>query len=94
VKGAGCAKCNFTGYSGRVMVGELWIPTQEDALIIAKGANIDEIAASATSSTYTMAQCALTLRVNGVTNFEELVRVMPFPAIRELAEMEPVAVSA
>jgi type IV pilus assembly protein PilB len=94
VKGAGCAKCNFTGYSGRVMVGELWVPSQDDALIIAKGANIDEVAASAAANTFSMAQCGLTLLVEGVTNIEELVRVMPFPAIKQMVDMEPVAVSA
>ena len=89
VNGAGCAKCNFTGYSGRVMVGELWTPTQDDGLLIAKGANIDEIAASAAASTYSMGQCAATLLTNGVTNIEELIRVMPYPAIRQMVEMEP-----
>ncbi len=89
VKGAGCATCNFTGYSGRVMVGELWTPTQDDALLIAKGANIDEIAASAAASTYSMGQCASTLLTGGTTNIEELIRVMPFPAIRQMVEMEP-----
>jgi len=90
-KGTGCAKCNFTGYSGRLMVGELWIPSQDDALLIAKGANIDEVAVSATASTYTMAQCASRLLVDGVTNIEELVRVMPYPAIRQMVGLEPVA---
>jgi type IV pilus assembly protein PilB len=93
VKGAGCAKCNFTGYSGRVMVGELWTPTQEDGLLIAKGANIDEIAASAAASTYSMGQCASTLMANGTTNIEELIRVMPFPAIRQMVEMEPAEIA-
>src|SRR6185436_19873773 len=55
VRGAGCVECNFTGYSGRVMIGELWVPSQYDALLIAKGANVDEIAASANESTYSMA---------------------------------------
>ena len=93
VKGAGCAKCNFTGYSGRIMVGELWTPTQDDGLLIAKGANIDEIALSAAASTYSMGQCAATLLTEGVTNIEELIRVMPYPAIRQMVEMEPGAVA-
>ncbi len=37
VKGSGCPACNFTGFSGRCMVAELWVPTQEDAVMIAKG---------------------------------------------------------
>jgi type IV pilus assembly protein PilB len=90
-KGSGCARCNFTGYSGRLMIGELWIPSQDDALLIAKGANIDEIAASAAASTFTMAECASRLLVNGVTNIEELVRVMPYAAIRQMVEQERAA---
>jgi type IV pilus assembly protein PilB len=92
-KGTGCARCNFTGYSGRSMVGELWVPSQDDALLIAKGANIDQIAESAVASTFSMAQCATRLLVDGITNIEELVRVMPYPAIRQMAESAPEAVA-
>jgi type II secretory ATPase GspE/PulE/Tfp pilus assembly ATPase PilB-like protein len=87
-KGAGCPKCNFTGYSGRMMIGELWVPSQEDALLISRGANIDDIAISAKNTTFSMAQCAWQLLVEGVTNIEELVRVMPYPAIRQMVESE------
>jgi type IV pilus assembly protein PilB len=87
-KGSGCGVCNFTGYSGRLMIGELWVPGQQDTLLIAKGANVDEIAASATGSTYSMARCAAHLLVDGVTNIEELVRVMPYPAIRQMLDAE------
>ncbi len=90
VKGAGCPACNFTGFSGRCMVGELWVPTQDDAVMIAKEVSMDELAASTKASTFTMAQCASELLDAGVTNIEELVRVMPFTAIREMLEA-PVA---
>ena len=75
------------------MVGELWVPSQDDALLIAKGANIDQIAESAVASTFSMAQCATRLLVDGITNIEELVRVMPYPAIRQMAESAPEAVA-
>ena len=88
-RGTGCRECNFTGYSGRVMIAELWVPSQYDALLIAKGANVDEIAASATDSTYSMARCAAQLLVDGITNIEELARVMPYTAIRQLIEKQP-----
>jgi type IV pilus assembly protein PilB len=90
VKGSGCPSCNFTGYSGRCMVGELWVPTQDDAVLIAKEVPMDELAASTKASTFTMAECASELLNEGVTNIEELVRVMPFSAIREMLEA-PVA---
>src|SRR5688572_18865315 len=87
VRGAGCPKCNFTGYSGRCMVGELWVPTQDDAVMIAREAPMDELTASTKASTFTMAECASELLRDGVTNIEELVRVMPFAAIREMLEV-------
>ena len=86
VKGSGCPACNFTGYSGRCMVGELWVPTPDDAVMIAKEVPMDELAASTRASTFTMAECASELLSDSVTNIEELVRVMPFAAIREMLE--------
>jgi hypothetical protein len=38
-----------------------------------------------------MSQCASRLLVDGVTNIEELVRVMPYAAIRKMVEQEPAA---
>jgi type II secretory ATPase GspE/PulE/Tfp pilus assembly ATPase PilB-like protein len=90
-RGIGCAKCNFTGYRGRVVIGELWVPSQDDGLLIAKGAGIEEIAVSAAARTHSMAVCASELLVNGITNLEELVRVMPYQSIRQMSEMEPAA---
>jgi type IV pilus assembly protein PilB len=89
VKGAGCPECNFTGFRGRAMVGELWVPTQDDAVMIAKEVPMDELAASTKASTFTMAQCASDLLHDQVTNIEELVRVMPFAAIKEMLEAAP-----
>jgi type II secretory ATPase GspE/PulE/Tfp pilus assembly ATPase PilB-like protein len=90
-RGIGCAKCNFTGYRGRVVIGELWVPSQDDGLLIAKGAGIEEIAVSAAARTHSMAVCASELLVNGITNLEELVRVMPYQSIRQMSELEPAA---
>jgi type II secretory ATPase GspE/PulE/Tfp pilus assembly ATPase PilB-like protein len=89
VKGSGCPECNFTGFRGRAMVGELWVPTQDDAVLIAKEVPMDELAAQTKSSTFTMAQCASELLHDQVTNIEELCRVMPFTAIKEMLEAAP-----
>jgi len=89
VKGSGCPECNFTGFRGRAMVAELWVPTQDDAVLIAKEVPMDELAAQTKASTITMAQCASELLHDQVTNIEELVRVMPFSAIREMLEAAP-----
>jgi type IV pilus assembly protein PilB len=89
VKGAGCPECNFTGFRGRAMVGELWVPTQDDTVLIAKEVPMDELVAQTKTSTITMAQCASELLDDQVTNIEELVRVMPFAAVREMLETAP-----
>jgi type IV pilus assembly protein PilB len=89
VKGSGCPECNFTGFRGRAMVAELWVPSQDDAVLIAKEVPMDELAAQTKASTITMAQCASELLHDQVTNIEELVRVMPFTAIREMLEAAP-----
>ena len=89
VKGSGCPECNFTGYRGRAMVGELWVPTQDDGVLIAKEVPMDELVAQTKTSTITMAQCASELLHEQVTNIEELVRVMPFSAVREMLEAAP-----
>jgi type IV pilus assembly protein PilB len=91
VKGSGCPACNFTGYKGRAMVGELWVPTQDDGILIAKEVPMDELVAQTKASTITMAQCASELLHDQVTNIEELVRVMPFSAVREMLEAAPSA---
>ena len=78
VKGSGCPECNFTGYRGRAMVGELWVPTSDDGVLIAKEVPMDELVAQTKSS----------------TNIEELVRVMPFGAVREMLEAAPSANAA
>ena len=94
VKGSGCPACNFTGYKGRAMVGELWVPTQDDGILIAKEVPMDELVAQTKASTITMAQCASELLHDQVTNIEELVRVMPFSAVREMLEAAPSASEA
>lgn len=83
-RGAGCATCHHTGYKRRVAVIELWTPSLDDVLLINQGAPFDTIAASATRSTYSMASDALAKLREGRTTLEELMRVLPPSALREL----------
>ncbi len=46
-KGTGCTNCNFTGYRGRTSIAELWVPGEEDVILISKSAPFDEVRASA-----------------------------------------------
>jgi type IV pilus assembly protein PilB len=83
-RGAGCATCHHTGYKRRLAIIELWMPSLDDVLLINQGAPFDTVAASARKSTYSMATDALAKLREGRTTLEELVRVLPPSALREL----------
>ena len=83
-RGAGCATCHHTGYRRRVAITELWTPGLDDVLLINQDAPFDTIAASARKSTYSMATDALTKLREQRTTLEELLRVLPPSALREL----------
>lgn len=80
-KGQGCSQCNHTGYSGRVAIPELWTPSEQDIILINKGAGIEELRQSASQSTILMAQDAMEKLRDGTVNLEELIRTLPFSAI-------------
>src|ERR1700682_4161162 len=46
-QGAGCAECGFTGYKGRMIVADLWVPDDRDAVLITTQAPFDQIRESA-----------------------------------------------
>jgi type IV pilus assembly protein PilB len=83
-RGAGCPTCHHTGYKRRVAITELWTPGLDDVLLINQDAPVDAIAASARKNTYSMATDALAKLREGRTTLEELLRVMPPSALREL----------
>ncbi len=80
-RGRGCPTCNFTGYKGRMAVAELWVPSENDVILISKGAPFDEIRESAKSSTLSMADDVREKLIEGSTNLEELIRTLPYSAI-------------
>ncbi|HXU90352.1 MAG TPA: GspE/PulE family protein [Methylomirabilota bacterium] len=86
-RGAGCAECHHTGYKRRLAIIELWIPSLDDVLLINQGAAFDAIAASSRRSTYSMATDALAKLREGRTTLDELVRVLPPSALRELRQL-------
>jgi type IV pilus assembly protein PilB len=83
-KGKGCDQCHFTGYHGRTAIVELWVPNEEDVILIAKGASFEELRISAARNTFSMAECAADLLAKGRTNLEELIRMLPYPSITEI----------
>jgi type IV pilus assembly protein PilB len=82
-RGRGCSECGFTGYKGRLCVGELWIPSDIDILLINKGAPFDEVRASALFSTITMAEDIADKLTQGRTTLEELVRTLPYSSLAD-----------
>jgi len=85
--GTGCSTCHHTGYKRRVAITELWTPSLDDVLLITQEAPLDVIAASARKNTYSMATDAMAKLREHRTTLEELLRVMPPSALRELRGM-------
>ena len=85
--GTGCPKCHQTGYRRRMAIAELWTPGVDDVLLITQNAPFDVIVASARKNTYSMATDALAKLREGSTTLDELLRVLPASALRELRSM-------
>lgn len=85
-RGSGCAYCNFTGYKGRIAVAELWVPSNNDILLINKRAPFDEIVASARKSTISMAEDVRERLRDGSTSLEELIRTLPYASLHQFRE--------
>jgi type IV pilus assembly protein PilB len=88
-RGVGCAACRQTGYRGRLTVVELWMPSEEDIVLINKSAPIEDIRASARKTTLSMAENAWHLLREGRTSMEELVRMLPYEAIVDFRQRQP-----
>jgi len=82
-QGAGCADCGFSGYKGRMMVADLWVPDEQDTALITRQAPFDQMCESAQRTTFCMAQDARGRLEAGTTTVEELLRVLPYSAIVE-----------
>jgi type IV pilus assembly protein PilB len=85
-KGRGCNECHFTGYRGRVSIVELWVPSEEDILLISKRAPLDQLVASARQSTSSLAESAWARMRIGETTLEELIRVLPYQAVTDFRQ--------
>ncbi len=82
-RGAGCAACGYSGYKGRTLIVDLWVPDEHDLRLVTRQAPIDEVAASAARTTISMAEDAHTRLVSGRTTLEELLRALPYSAVAE-----------
>ena len=75
-KAVGCKSCDFTGYSGRQAVGELFIMTQEVKDMMKSGLNDHEIrVAMKKNGMKTIADKLRDMMESGLTSYEEAIRV-------------------
>jgi type IV pilus assembly protein PilB len=75
-RGAGCPKCNGTGYKGRVGFYQVMPMLEPIRELILNGANTAEIKRESMHlGVKTMRQSGLTKLLEGVTSFEEVLRV-------------------
>ncbi len=75
--GEGCPACRNTGYRGRIGIFELMILNQEIRELVVKRASADQVKEAALANGMTtLAQDALDKAVRGVTDIEEIMRVV------------------
>jgi len=71
----GCERCHRTGYSGRTMVSELFVPDERTATLIRKGANASAIREAALAYGYLeLLDDGRDKIAAGITTVEEVVR--------------------
>ncbi|NVN92714.1 MAG: Flp pilus assembly complex ATPase component TadA [Desulfuromonadales bacterium] len=82
-QGKGCPSCNFTGFSGRRPIVELWVPTREELLMVNRrpdNLSLRNIVFSVPGR-MTMIESGFRLVQAGETKLEELLRVVPYEQI-------------
>jgi type IV pilus assembly protein PilB len=83
LQGKGCPSCNYTGFSGRRAIVELWIPTRDELLMVNR--RPDNISLRnvvfAVPGRLTMIENGFRLVQAGETTLEELLRVVPYEQI-------------
>jgi hypothetical protein len=66
-----------------MIVADLWVPDDQDAVLITRQAPFNEVRQSALRTTFSMAQDAHERLLAGGTTLEELLRVLPYSAVTE-----------
>jgi type IV pilus assembly protein PilB len=83
VQGKGCQACNYNGFSGRLPIVELWIPSREELLLLNRRPDNLALrnAVFADPSRMTMIDDGFRLVQEGETTLEELLRTVPYEQI-------------
>ena len=75
-KGKGCAVCNNSGYTGREMISEVLLVSEELSTMIANGASKEKLREQAFKEGFiTMLQDGVNKALQGKTSLEEVLRV-------------------
>ncbi len=74
--GKGCPECNYLGYNGRTVIGEVVCITETHRKLIAKKASSQELDKISYKSHKSLIQSGLDLVKSGVTTTDELMRVV------------------
>ena len=82
-QGKGCATCNYTGFSGRLPIVEMWIPTREELLMINRSPDNLTLRNTvfADPDRMTMIDNGFRRVKAGETTLEELLRTVPYEQI-------------
>ncbi|HIJ88561.1 MAG TPA: Flp pilus assembly complex ATPase component TadA [Desulfuromonadales bacterium] len=83
MQGKGCPECNYTGFSGRLPIVELWIPTSDELLMLSRRPDNPTLRNTVftQSDRLTMIEDGFRRVPAGETTLEELLRVVPFEQI-------------
>src|ERR1039457_486433 len=84
--GIGCAACNFTGFSGRRPISEIWIPTAEELLMIYERPDNITLRQHVfiDGRRQTMIQDGIARVWRNETTLEELLRIVPYAQLAEI----------
>lgn len=77
-RGAGCTSCDGTGFSGRIVVSELWVPSNEERVAIEQLESTTSLRRSALQRSRCLGQDALLHAIEGRTTLEEALRFVSY----------------
>jgi type II secretory ATPase GspE/PulE/Tfp pilus assembly ATPase PilB-like protein len=83
MQGKGCPSCHYTGFSGRLPIVELWIPTREELLMLNRrpdNISLRNVVFSLPERR-TMVEDGFRRVQAGETTLEELMRTVPYEQI-------------
>lgn len=83
-QGKGCASCNYSGFSGRIPIIELWIPTRDELLLLNRkpdNLSLRNVVFSDRTRRTTMIDDGFHHVLEGETTLEELLRTVPYEQI-------------